>query len=275
MFGLTRARRTRGRRTTAALAAGAAAATALLAAPTAAADPRPSGAAPRPVVGGTPTTTTAYPFVMQLTDDAGNQFCGGTLVAARKVVTAAHCVAGESAAKLRVVGGRTYLDGTDGTVSAVSGIWVDPSFADPTSGDDVAVLTLATAMPYTPAKYVSAEDTGVYAPGTLARVLGWGTTSENGGSSNQLRTATVPVVKDTDCANAYGSDFVASDMVCAGYTSGGVDTCQGDSGGPLLVGGVLAGITSWGNGCAEAGYPGVYTRLTAFSRLVAEQVAAS
>ncbi|GHD90784.1 S1 family peptidase [Streptomyces naganishii] len=261
MFRLTRARRA-----AAALAAGAAtAALALFTAPCAA-------AVPQPVVGGTTTTTAAYPFVMQITDASGNQFCGGTLVAARKVVTAAHCVVDESTDSVRVVGGRTYLNGTDGTVSKVSRIWVDPGYTDATSGDDVAVLTLSTSMPYTAAKYVSASDTGVYTAGATARVLGWGTTSESGGSSNQLRTATVPVMSDSSCRDSYGSDFVASDMVCAGYSSGGVDTCQGDSGGPLFIGGVLAGITSWGNGCAEAGYPGVYTRLTTFSGLVSAQV---
>jgi secreted trypsin-like serine protease len=127
-------------------------------------------------------------------------------------------------------------------------------------------------MPYTTAKYVASTDTSVYATGATARILGWGTTSENGSSSNQLRTATVPIVSDTSCKSSYGSDFIATDMVCAGYTSGGVDTCQGDSGGPLLIGGVLAGITSWGEGCAEAGYPGVYSRLTKFSSLVTTQV---
>ncbi|WP_225095720.1 trypsin-like serine protease, partial [Streptomyces sp. CoH27] len=254
MFGLTRARRT----AATLVACAAAAATAAIASPTA-------SAAPQPIVGGTTTTTTAYPFVMQITDASGSQFCGGTLVAATKVVTAAHCMVGESASSVRVVGGRTYLNGTDGTVGKVSKIWVNPKYTDATNGNDVAVLTLSTAMPYTPAKYVSASDTGVYAAGATARILGWGTTSENGGSSNQLRTATVPVVADAGCKSSYGSDFVQSDMVCAGYTSGGVDTCQGDSGGPLLIGGVLAGITSWGEGCAEAGYPGVYTRLTTFS----------
>lgn len=273
MFGPTRARRARGRRTAAPLAACAAgAATVLLSAPGAGAAVRPGHDVPQPIVGGTPTTTAAYPFVMQVTDASGRQFCGGTLVAARKVVTAAHCVAGESASGVRVVGGRTYRDGADGTVSEVSGIWVHPGYTDPASGDDVAVLTLSTAMPYATAPYVSPTDTGVYAAGTTARVLGWGTTSESGGSSDQLRTATVPVVSDDGCASAYGSDFVASDMVCAGYSSGGTDTCQGDSGGPLLVGGVLAGITSWGNGCARAGYPGVYTRLTTFSEQVTAQI---
>ena len=261
MFGLNRAKRS----TAVVAAAAAAAATALLSAPTAV-------AAPQPIVGGSTTTTTSYPFVMQITDASQNQFCGGTLVSATKVVTAAHCMVGETTSSVRVVGGRTYLNGTNGTVSKVSKIWINPSYTDATNGDDVAVLTLSTSMPYTTASYVSSSQTGVYAAGTTARILGWGTTSENGSSSNQLRTATVPIVSDSSCKSSYGSDFIATDMVCAGYTSGGVDTCQGDSGGPLLIGGVLAGITSWGEGCAEAGYPGVYSRLTKFSSLVTTQV---
>jgi secreted trypsin-like serine protease len=260
MFGLTRAKRT-----AATAAAVAATAAALLSAPTAV-------AAPQPIVGGTTTTTTAYPFMMQITDASQNQFCGGTLVSATKVVTAAHCMAGETTSGVRVVGGRTYLNGTNGTVSRVSDIWVHPDYTDATDGNDVAVLTLSTSMPYTPASYVDSSDTSVYAAGATARIVGWGTTSSGGSSSNQLRTATVPIVSNSSCAGSYGSDFIASDMVCAGYTSGGVDTCQGDSGGPLLIGGVLAGITSWGEGCAQAGYPGVYTRLTTFSDDVTEQV---
>ncbi|MCX4596719.1 serine protease [Streptomyces sp. NBC_01549] len=261
MFGLNRAKKTAALCT----ATAAAAATALLCAPGAV-------AAPQPIVGGTTTTTTAYPFMMQITDASQSQFCGGTLVAANKVVTAAHCMVGETTSSVRVVGGRTYLNGTNGTVSKVSKIWINPDYTDATNGDDVAVLTLSTSMSYTPASYVASTDTGVYATGATARIIGWGTTSENGSSSNQLRTATVPIVSNTSCAGSYGSEFVANDMVCAGYTSGGVDTCQGDSGGPLLIGGVLAGITSWGEGCAEAGHPGVYTRLTTFSNLVKTQI---
>jgi secreted trypsin-like serine protease len=250
---------------TALAATAAAAGTLLFGAPSAA------QAAVLPVVGGTTTTAAAYPFVMQITDASQNQFCGGTLVSATKVVTAAHCMVGETTSSVLAVGGRTYLNGTNGTVSAVSKIWINPSYTDATNGDDVAVLTLSTSMSYTTASYVSSTDTAVYATGATARVLGWGTTSESGSSSNQLRTATVPIVSNSSCASSYGSDFVASDMVCAGYSAGGVDTCQGDSGGPLLIGGVLAGITSWGEGCAAAGYPGVYTRLTTFSSLVTTQ----
>ncbi|MFE1441583.1 S1 family peptidase [Streptomyces sp. NPDC058739] len=266
MFGLTRAGRSAvAKKSAVTLAAtAAAAATALVAAP--------ASAAPNPIVGGSTTTTSTYPFMMQITDASQNQFCGGTLVAPTKVVTAAHCMVGETTGSVRVVGGRTYLNGTNGTVSRVSRIWIHPNYSDATNGEDVAVLTLSTSMPYTTARYVTSSQTGVYAAGTTARVVGWGTTSESGSSSNQLRTATVPTVSDSSCRTSYGSDYVAGEMVCAGYTSGGVDTCQGDSGGPLLIGGVLAGITSWGEGCARAGYPGVYTRLTSFSSLVTAQV---
>ncbi|MFV0131568.1 S1 family peptidase [Streptomyces sp. HMX112] len=243
----------------------AAAAAALLSAPSAI-------AAPQPIVGGTTTTTSAYPYVMQITDASQNQFCGGTLVSPTKVVTAAHCMVGETTSNVRVVGGRTYLNGTNGTVASVSRIWIHPDYKSVTRGDDVAVLTLSTSMPYTPVGYVSSTDTSVYATGTTARILGWGHTRYGGSSSNQLRTATVPTVSDTSCGSSYGSRFVQSDMVCAGYSSGGVDTCQGDSGGPLIIGGRLAGITSWGDYCAAPGYPGVYTRLTTFSGQVTAQI---
>merc|ERR1711900_114933 len=69
---------------------------------------------------------------------------------------------------------------------------------------------------------------------------------------------------DDDCRDAYGQNDIADSMICAGLDAGGKDSCQGDSGGPFMCGSQLSGVVSWGYGCAEAGYPGVYTQTSYF-----------
>ena len=130
---------------------------------------------------------------------------------------------------------------------------------------DWAVLQLdrRLALPTLALNTAAAGDTGPYT------VVGWGATRENGRQQRYLRFASVPSVPDGTCAAVYR--FVASDMMCAGnLRTGGVDTCEGDSGGPMLrrdaAGRWLqVGIVSWGVGCARPGYPGVYTRVSAFA----------
>src|SRR5207249_7825654 len=99
----------------------------------------------------------------------------------------------------------------------------------------------------------------------------WGRTRENGPTSRYLRAASVPIVADAACAGAY-QPFSPTAMVCAGYPDGGVDACQGDSGGPMVVGTVLVGIASWGDGCARPGKYGVYTRVASYAALIARQL---
>ena len=90
-------------------------------------------------------------------------------------------------------------------------------------------------------------------------------TEEGGERPQNLQEAQVPITTDAYCAGAY-SDFDPATMVCAGFPEGGVDTCQGDSGGPMFgrtSAGTLrvVGATSWGDGCARPGKPGVYARV--------------
>ncbi len=106
----------------------------------------------------------------------------------------------------------------------------------------------------------------LYAAAKIATVSGWGAIREGGPISNTLRKVQIPMVSTAACNIFYGPGSITNQMVCAGYTTGGKDSCQGDSGGPLIttVAGVpiQIGIVSWGNGCALARYPGVYTRIT-------------
>ncbi|MBB5955606.1 secreted trypsin-like serine protease [Saccharothrix tamanrassetensis] len=224
----------------------------------------PSAGADPKVVGGSEVEDAAdYPFVVALVTPEGKQFCGGALVAPTRVVTAAHCTANAEPGDFLVVGGRLDLRGQDGVKSAVTGIEVHPDYTSAETGADIAWLTTAESFPYQPVALPGADEFELYAPGTVGTVLGWGRTSEGGEQSPVLREAGLPVMADAACAKAYQA-YQPAAMFCAGYPWGQVDACQGDSGGPYVVNGKLAGIVSWGVGCARPNKPGVYTRVASY-----------
>ncbi|CAG0891231.1 unnamed protein product [Cyprideis torosa] len=101
--------------------------------------------------------------------------------------------------------------------------------------------------------------------GKRASVIGWGSVKYGGAEATHLRQALLPIWNNGDCDKAYFQK-IEDTFMCAGYATGGKDACQGDSGGPLVYNdngrAVQIGIVSFGNKCAEPGYPGVYTRLT-------------
>lgn len=222
------------------------------------------------IVGGEDANIEDHPYVVALATPSGQQFCGGTLVAPDKVVTAAHCTVDSNPSRIDVISGRTEMSANDGTVSTVSDVWVHPDYTDATRGFDVSVLTLDAPVSETPIELATADDAG-YAPDSQATILGWGTTSEGGQQADHLQKATVPVTSDETCSAAY-DQYSPESMVCAGYPEGGIDACQGDSGGPMVVDGKLIGATSWGQGCARPDYPGVYARIGAYHDVLMEQI---
>lgn len=223
------------------------------------------------VVGGQRVPLRSYPWVVYLTTSNGFQFCGGTLIAPAKVLTAAHCATANQPSDMRVIAGREDKNSQTGVVAKVTDVWTQPDYHSADAGDDVAVLTMDQSVPYQPIAMAGPGDEPLYAAGRNSEIFGWGNTSENGGESQYLLHATVPLTSDDACSRAYGT-YDRNKMVCAGYPQGGVDTCQGDSGGPLTSGGKLIGVVSYGDGCARPGKPGVYSRVITYRDQIADQL---
>ncbi len=234
------------------------------------------------VIGGQKSSTAAAPWTVTInlwrqtdTYPRSGQFCGGTLVTPRKVVTAAHCVVDEAPTDLGVVAGRTDLRHHEGRMRKVTKAWIHPRFGRHLE-NDVAVLTLDKPMPpqYTPLPVATAADTGPYRPGTRARVHGWGLLDNEGREANVLRSANLRVLADRTCQrlNPWG-DIDPKMHVCANDPVTGAHHAEGDSGGPLVAGGKLIGIVSWlAGGNATTPTTGVYTRVAAFSREIGRQL---
>jgi len=231
------------------------------------------GAAAAPssaVVGGTNASPGEYPAVAEIT--FGPFLCTGTLVTPDWVLSAGHCgsITGAAVASpaswppqlINVrIGGVTQSDGEQRSVSQVV---VHPDYLA-TSGYDISLLKLTQSSTMAPTQVAGAAERSIWTAGTLETIVGWGVTEEDGDQPDNLQEARVPITTDQHCAGAY-SDFDAKTMVCAGFPQGGVDTCQGDSGGPMFgknSAGALrvVGTTSFGEGCARPGRPGVYARV--------------
>lgn len=212
------------------------------------------------IVGGTTTTISTTPYIVQVR--RGTTLCGGSLITERWVLTAAHCVKGHSASAFTVRGGTTTLDGSDGQTRSVSSTHVAPKFTTAKMNMDAALLKLSSALTGT---HISTISMANYRPkaGAKVRLAGWGVTKDGSTTTSKtLRTVQVNVVKQQKCKTDYkGKATITQFMLCA--RASGKDSCSGDSGGPVTRNGTLVGIVSFGYGCARAGYPGVYTAVSA------------
>jgi len=222
------------------------------------------------IVGGLTAKRGRYPYMVGMLD-GNNHYCGATLIAPTWAISAAHC----GGYGTHVMIGRSDLNNPMENFERIEIDYevLHPNYSRNSNKHDVMVVKLKVASKATPIKFDDGSQRLMH--GVDVTTMGWGTTCYGGPQSSKLLEVTVDVVGNGICNNQY-SGQISADMMCAARA--GKDACQGDSGGPLIMKGnspendTLVGVVSWGNGCAQAGYAGVYSRLSTHNSWVSNTI---
>ncbi|CAF1392686.1 unnamed protein product, partial [Didymodactylos carnosus] len=218
------------------------------------------------IVGGIEAAPNSWPWIVSLQQNGGH-VCGGTLIDNRHVLTAAHCLdSGRMNTYSVIVGLHNQQDLNTGHTQRVSiqRMFIHEKYGRDQEDNDIAILRLTTPVQLN--QYVNIACLPGPDPPVNANVIvaGWGLTTESGSPSRVLRQVTLQIMEPR-CSQVYSS-YTKERQMCAGTAQYTKDSCQGDSGGPLMYEAngqwYVSGVVSYGHGCAQNGYPGVYTRVT-------------
>ena len=245
--------------------------------------------APR-IIGGQRAAEGAWPSTVALVRVSNQslfqrQFCAANLINSRWAVTAAHCLFDNfgtplDPSALRVAMGFTDLaDESDATEVIASALFIHPDYdnSDPAAPHDIALIELAqnTNQPFMRLFDGDVRDVA----GDAAIVVGWGVVDFSNPAQplfpSELNQVAVPIVTNAVCNEPESyNGLIGEGQVCAGFREGGRDSCLGDSGGPLMIAqnGEFrqAGVVSFGRGCAQPNFYGVYSRLSFYKTWISE-----
>jgi trypsin len=256
------------------------------------AGPSGIGNNPRPeVVSGSQVKPGRWPFVVALLsksvdDNYDAQFCGGSLIDERNVLTASHCVFGASAGDMQVlVGSQSLANG--GRRIDVTRVTTHPDFLRDTAAangwlqDDVAVLRLAepvTDIAPVAIAESAAQDDDVAPAGTLTRVIGWGALTFDTPGPEELYHAVLPrnTIAACNALDLYRGNLTDINLCAGNLEQPDKSACFGDSGGPLIARAgkgkaVQIGVVSGGPSvCGDV--PGYFARVGSLAKWIQQQV---
>jgi V8-like Glu-specific endopeptidase len=217
-----------------------------------------AGGSAEAIVGGVGVSPSIYPAFVKLHTPT---LCGGTVIAPDVVLTAAHCVDGS------VTPGSITAFVSDVNPRSATAITIHPLWnGDLEDGHDLALvdLTPGATAGITPVQVGSPWNTGYYAPGFPATIVGHGKTSGGGSTSAQLRAVDTELRSDGHMDDIYNKWYWFDDWnepLMIGGGSWDHTACDGDSGGPLFVDkdgtwtwiqvGVASFVLTWPSNCRE------------------------